>query len=109
MEQRDADAEGRRLLVDYSGTALKDTGQRQGRHAVVYNEKQESELLTLDQETRLMRAMTEIRAYTPKNMTPAQRDAFAVLCEGILRQHGITPETYAQQFGHLGTRDQLHR
>ena len=97
------------LLVDYSGTELQNTGKQQSGHNVVYNTKQERELATLDQETRLMRAMTEIRAFTPKKMTAAQRDAFAVLCEGILKAHGITPETYAAQFGHLGTKDQLHR
>lgn len=56
-----------------------------------------------------MRAMNEIREYTPKSMTAGQREMFNVMCEGIFAKHGITPEVYRQQFGHLGTRDQLHR
>lgn len=104
MEHRD---DG--LLVDYSGTELKDTGQRQGRHAVVYNEKQERELATLSQETRLMRAMNEIREYAPKNMTADQRDKFSILCDNIFKKYDITPEKYREQFGHLGTTDQLRR
>ncbi len=97
------------LLVDYSGTTLKDTGQRLGGHSIVYNEKQEAELRTLDQETRLMRAMNEIRAYSPKSMTADVRDKFAVLCQGIFTKHGLTEANYREYFGHLGTTDQLHR
>lgn len=97
------------LMVDYSGTDLLDTGKRQGNRTIVYNAKQEREMQTLDQETRLMRAMNEIREYTPKKMTPAQRQMFDIMCENIFRKHGITPENYAENFGHLGTRDQLHR
>lgn len=104
MEHRD---DG--LMVDFSGTDLRSSGQRQGRHEIVYNQKQEKELETLSQETRLMRAMNEIREYTPKSMTAGQREMFNVMCEGIFAKHGITPEVYRQQFGHLGTRDQLHR
>lgn len=104
MEHRD---DG--LLVDFSGTELKDTGRRQGNHAVVYNEKQERELATLSQETRLMKAMNEIREYAPKNMTADQRDKFSILCDNIFKKHGITPEVYREQFGHLGTTDQLHK
>ncbi len=104
MEHRD---DG--LLVDFSGNTLTDSGKRQGNHAVVYNEKQEKELATLSQETRLMRAMNEIREYTPKNMNATQRQMFDTMCENIFRKHGITPENYAANFGHLGTRDQLHR
>lgn len=97
------------LLVDFSGTELTDTGRRQGGHAVVYNQKQEREMATLGQESALMKAMNEIRAYTPKSMTPAQREMFNAMCENIFKKHGITSETYAQYFGHLGVRDQLHR
>lgn len=64
---------------------------------------------TLDQETRLMRAMNEIRACSPKSMTPQQRDLFRVMCEGIFAKHGITEAQYQEMFGHLGTKDQLHR
>jgi len=104
MEHRD---DG--LLVDFSGTDLADSGKRQSGHAVVYNEKQENELQTLSQETRLMRAMNEIRQYTPKNMSVVERQLFDSMCEKIFAKHGITPENYGANFGHLGTRDQLHR
>src|ERR1700740_3392211 len=104
MEHRD---DG--LLVDFSGTELTDTGRREGGRSVVYTQKQERELRTLDQETRLMRAMNEIREYTPKNMSTPQREMFNVLCESIFRKHGITPEVYKQQFGHLGTPQNLRR
>lgn len=105
MEHRD---DG--LLVDYSGQELRDSGQR-GEHGrrVMYDEKQEREIGPLDQETRLFRAMNEIRAYSPKGMTPQQRELFNTMCEGIFRKHGITPETYAAQFGHLGTAQNLRR
>jgi hypothetical protein len=97
------------LLVDFSGNELKDTGQRQGNNSVVYNAKQEKELATLDQETRLMRAMNEIREYSPSKMTTAQRDLFNVMCEKIFAKHGITPDVYKAQFGHLGTPQNLRR
>lgn len=93
MEHRD---DG--LLVDFSGGLTRTSSP-----------KQEKELRTLDQETKLMRAMNEIREYTPKSMTAAQRDAFSIMCENIFRKHGITPENYRASFGHLGTIDQLHR
>lgn len=109
MEHRDADANGLRLLVDYSGNELQDTGEKAGRHAVVRNAKQEKELATLSQETRLMRAMNEIRDYSPKNMAPSERAAFAIMVGNILAKYGITDEVYRQWFGHLGTADQLHR
>lgn len=97
------------LLVDYSGTTLKDSGLRQSGHAIVYNEKQEKELQTLDQETRLMRAMNEIRACSPKSMNTVQREMFAVMCEKILAKHGVNASNYKELYGHLGTADQLHR
>jgi len=97
------------LMVDFSGNELTNTGQRQGNHAVVYNAKQEKELATLDQETALMRAFNEIRDYTPKKMTSGQRKLFDAMCEKIFAKHGITPDKYAQYFGHLGTADQCHR
>lgn len=97
------------LLVDFSGNELKSTGQRQGNHEVVYNVKQERELATLDQETRLMRAFNEIREYTPSKMTLQQRDMFSVLCESIFTKHDITADKYREHFGHLGTSGQLHR
>jgi hypothetical protein len=109
MEPRDVDQFGGHLLVDYSGNELKDTGQRQGRHAIVVDSKQEREHQTLDQETRLMRAMNEIRAYQPKNMSTMERELFNVMCENIFRKHGITPEVYRQYFGHLGTPQNLRR
>jgi prophage maintenance system killer protein len=104
MEHRD---DG--LLVDYSGSELQSTGQRVGNYPVVFDAKQEREHKTLDQETRLMRAMNEIREYTPKQMTPDVRQKFAILCEGIFKKHGITDANYREYFGHLGTTDQLHR
>jgi hypothetical protein len=104
MEHRDSG-----LLVDFSGTELQDTGKRVGNYPVVYNEKQERELKTLNQETALMRAMNEIREYQPKKMSPADREKFNILCESIFKKHGITPETYQQYFGHLGTTGQLRR
>lgn len=97
------------LLVDFSGNELQDTGRRQGRYVVVNDGKQEKEHKTLDQETRLFRAMNEIREYTPKSMGPVEREMFNVLIEGILRKHGITPEVYAAQFGHLGTPQNLRK
>jgi hypothetical protein len=87
MEHRDNG-----LMVDFSGIS-----------------KQEKELGAYDQETRLMHAMNEIREYTPKSMTPAQREMFNVLVEKIFRKHGIAPESYAAQFGHLGTPQNLKR
>ena len=104
MEHRD---DG--LMVDYSGTELQDTGQRVGQHPVVRNSKQERELQTLDQETKLMRAMNEIRTYTPKSMTTDQREKFSIMCQGIFAKHGLTDANYREYFGHLGTTDQLHR
>lgn len=97
------------LLVDFSGNELKDTGQRQGRHIIVTDAKQEREHGTLDQETRLMRAMNEIREYSPKSMTTEQREMFVVMCDAIFAKHGITPEKYRELYGHLGTTGQLHR
>lgn len=99
------------LLVDFSGQSYKTSDERPpgNARAVVFDEKQEKEMSTLSQETRLMRAMNEIRAYTPKNMTPDQRERFRVLCDSIFQQHGITPETYKQAFGFLGTPQDLRR
>jgi hypothetical protein len=97
------------LMVDYSGIELSGNGARQGNYPVVYAPKQEREMQTLDQETRLMRAMNEIRAYSPKNMNRSEREMFSVMCENIFKKHGITPEVYRQQFGHLGTPQNLHR
>jgi hypothetical protein len=109
MEHRDTDANGGRLLVDYSGADLQDTGQRVGQYPVVQNSKQERELGTYDQEIKLMRAMNEIRTYTPKNMTTDQREKFSIMCQGIFAKHGLTDANYREYFGHLGTTDQLHR
>ncbi len=86
------------LMVDFSGTLTRTSSPAQ-----------EREMATLNQEVALMRAMTEIRAYTPKSMTPGQRQMFDVMCEKIFAKHGITPQNYQQYFGHLGTTDQLHR
>lgn len=97
------------LLVDHSGLELRDSGRRHGSASVVYNEKQERELATFSQESALMKAFNEIREYTPKSMTPTQREMFNTMCENIFRKHGITPEHYSAYFGHLGVRDQLHR
>ena len=97
------------LLVDFSGADLQDTGKRIGNHPVVYNEKQEREMQTLDQETRLMRAMNEIRDCQPKKMSTVQRDLFKVMCKKIFEKHGLTDENYKQYFGHLGTPGQLRR
>jgi len=104
MEHRD---DG--LMVDFSGSELQDTGKRVGQYPIVHNTKQEREMQTLDQETRLMRAMNEIRDYQPKRMDTETRAKFAVLCESIFRKHGLTPENYQQYFGHLGTTGQLRR
>lgn len=97
------------LLVDYSGSELQDTGKRIGNYPVVYDAKQERELKTLDQETRLMRAMNEIREYTPKNMSPEVRERFAIMCGAIFAKYGLTDANYREYFGHLGCRDQLRR
>lgn len=104
MEHRD---DG--LMVDYSGNELRDTGKREGGRAVVYNEKQERELVTLSQETRLMRAMNEIREYTPSKMSATQREMFSAMCEKIFLKHGVKAENYASEFGHLGTPQNLRR
>jgi hypothetical protein len=97
------------LMVDYSGTELQSTGTRQGNYPVVYSVKQEKELGAFDQEKALMKAMNEIREYTPKSMTPSVREKFSIMCENIFKKHGITADKYQQYFGHLGTTDQLHR
>jgi hypothetical protein len=97
------------LMVDFSGVELQGNGQRAGNYPVVYAPKQEREMQTLDQETRLMRAMNEIRAYSPKNMNRMEREMFSTMCEGIFAKHGITPEVYRAQFGHLGTPQNMRR
>jgi hypothetical protein len=104
MEHRD---DG--LMVDFGGSELTDSGQRQGNRTIVYDAKQERELQTLSQETRLMHAMNEIREYTPKSMNKYDREMFNVMCEKIFAKHGITPDIYASQFGHLGTPQNLRR
>jgi hypothetical protein len=86
------------LLVDYSGALTRNSAPGQ-----------EKELRALDQETRLMRAMNEIREYTPKSMSKHEREMFNVLVESIFRKHGVTPEVYQQDFGHLGTPQNLRR
>jgi len=91
MEHRD---DG--LLVDFSGAELQDTGKRVGNHPIVFDAKQERELRTLDHETKLMRAMNEMRPYTPSKsqwraMGEAQRDAFRILRENVFRKHGLQP------------------
>lgn len=80
------------LIVDFSGYR-----------------KIETETGNLSQETRLMHAMNEIRSYNPKAMTPYQRQLFDVMCEKIFAKHGVKPETYASEFGHLGTPQNLKR
>ena len=80
------------LLVDYSGYR-----------------KIESENKNLDQETRLFRAMNEIREFNAKAMNPQQRQLFVVIAEGIFKKHGITPEYYQQHLRNLGTPQTLHR
>lgn len=97
------------LLVDHSGVELEDSGKRVGNHPVVYNTKQEKELSSLPQETRLMRAMNEIREYQPSKMSADKREMFNLMCEKIFAKHGLTPEIYQQYFGHLGTQGQLRR
>ena len=97
------------LLVDFSGADLQDSGKRVGNHPIVYNNKQEQEMRTLDQETRLMRAMNEIRNYQPKKMSTAQRDLFNIMCKEIFAKYGLTDANYQQYFGHLGTQGQLRR
>ena len=92
MEARDADQFGGRLLVDYSGYS-----------------KIEKETKNLDQETRLFRAMNEIRELNAKSMSPYERQLFVEIAEGIFRKHGITPEYYRQHLQHLGTPQTLHR
>lgn len=109
MEHRDPDQFGGRFLVDFSGAELQDTGKMQGRYPIVYSQKQETEMASLDQETKLMRAMNEIRAYSPKNMTTAEREMFVAMCENIFRKHGITPEFYQQHLRFLGTPQTLRR
>lgn len=87
------------LLVDYSGTELQGNGHRVGNHPVVYDVKQERELGTLDQESKLVRAMTELRPYTPSKtqwraMAESQRDAFRIFRENVFRKHGLTPDQF---------------
>jgi hypothetical protein len=64
---------------------------------------------SFDQETRLMRAMNEIRTMNAKSMNPQEREMFKVIAEGIFKKHGITPEYYQQYLGHLGTPQNLRR
>jgi|ERR1700677_2830989 hypothetical protein len=97
------------LLVDFSGMELQGNGQRVGNNPVVYDAKQERDLRTLDQETKLMRAMNEIRQYSPKSMSTSEREMFASMCEKIFAKHGLTAENYRQYFGHLGTPQNLRR
>jgi hypothetical protein len=104
MEHRD---DG--FMVDYSGTELQDSGKRHGNYPIVYATKQEREMSSLDQETRLFRAMNEIRAMNPKNMNAQQREYFKVIAENIFKKHGITEEYYKQHLGHLGTPQNLRR
>jgi len=86
------------LLVDFSGAITRNSSPAQ-----------EKEMRTLDQETRLMRAMNEIREYTPSKMGKMERDMFTAMCDKIFAKHGITPEMYEAQFGHLGTPQNLRR
>jgi hypothetical protein len=109
MEPRDVDQFGGHLLVDYSGNELEDTGQRHGKSAILRDAKQDREIPTLDQETKLMRAMNEIRQYSPKNMSATDRERFGILCENIFKKHGITPEYYRQHLAALGTQQTLRR
>jgi len=109
MEPRDPDQYGGKLLVDYSGTEIQDTGRRHGNHAIVTNPKQEREMGSLDQESRLMRAMNEIRELNAKNMNASQRQMFVLLAENIFKKHGITPEFYRAHLAHLGTPQTLRR
>ena len=98
------------LMVDISGQDLKVTNEKpsgSARH-VVEDSKQEKEMATLDQETRLMRAFAEIRQCSPKAMSTADRELFNVMMENIFRKHGVTPESYSQ-YVHLGTSGQLKR
>jgi len=99
------------LLVDFSGMEGRRTTELPpaGIRSVILDMKQERETQSLDQETRLMRAMNEIRAYSPKSMTTVQREMFASMCEKIFAKHGVTPENYRAQFGHLGTAQNLRR
>ena len=109
MEPRDVDQFGGKFLVDYSGTEIQDTGERHGNYPIVTNPKQEREMKSLDQESRLMRAMNEIRELNARNMNPAQRQLFVALAENIFKKHGITPEFYRAHLAHLGTPQNLRR
>lgn len=97
------------LMVDFGLPEFADSGKMQGRCRVVYETKQERELATLSQETKLMHAMNEIRAYSPKSMSRSERELFDIMCNKIFEKHGIKPETYRQEFGNLGTPQNLRR
>lgn len=109
MESRDPDEFGGHFLVDWSGTTLKDTGLRHGNIPVVMSPKQESEYQHLDAETRLMRAMKEISAMRPKQMSTQERELFKIIAQGIFENWGITPEFYKERLSHLGTPQTLRR
>lgn len=109
MEARDPDEFGGHFLVDWSGNELKDTGQRHGNIPVVINPKQEREHAALDQESKLMAAMKEIREMKAKNMTPGERELFKIIAQGIFEKWGITPEFYREKLSHLGTPQTLRR
>jgi hypothetical protein len=90
------------LMVDYSGQSLKTTTELPpgGARSVVRDEKWESELETDNQETRLVRAMNELRPYTPSKtkwraMAESQRDAFRIFRENVFRKHGLSPEQFS--------------
>ena len=109
MEPRDVDKDGGHLLVDYSGNTYVDTGKRHGQHSIVIDPKQEKEMANLDQETRLFRAMNEIRELNAKNLDSYQRQMFVEIAEGIFKKHGITPEFYRTHLSRLGTPQTLRR
>jgi hypothetical protein len=72
------------LMVDYSGI------KRDGMPL------QEREMASMDQESRLLRAMTELRPYTPNKtqwraMSEEQRDRFRLFRERIFLKHQLSP------------------
>jgi len=86
------------LMVDFSGQGYQQTNERPPANArsVVIDTKQEKEAQSMDQETRLVRAMGELRATTPskdlwRRMPESQRDAFRIYREGVFKKYGLTP------------------
>jgi hypothetical protein len=89
------------LLVDFSGQALKTTNEVAwgGARRVVIDERQDREIPYADQDTRLFRAMNELRPITPskeqwRRMPEWERDAFRTCRESVFRKYKLTPNEF---------------